>query len=190
MGTFAKVILVLLALLMTAGVVVTAGATLLAVRLLGPEARGSATQPARVAQVAASMADFDLPEGYRPHYAVTVAGFRLAVYHNGDDRSHLMVAQAPGWLARNRSMAERYLVKAARGESSDASTRTVDELSVTVRGEATTVVISEGLNHADDPFRQATAVFQGREGVCLAYIEEPLSRWDEARALAFLASIR
>jgi hypothetical protein len=66
----------------------------------------------------------------------------------------------------------------------------VEKRQVSIRGQQTSLVISEGVNSSDQPYRQATATFQGKNGPALLVITEPTERWDMARVEQFIVSMK
>jgi hypothetical protein len=66
----------------------------------------------------------------------------------------------------------------------------VDQVPATIRGQETTLVVSEGMNHDSQPFRQITAIFPGDGGQAMVVFERPADQWDQAEVDTFIASIR
>ena len=54
-----------------------------------------------------------------------------------------------------------------------------------MRGQATTLVLSEGTNTSGQPYRTLTGVFQGKGGPALLSVEAPLSKWNHTDVVAF-----
>lgn len=142
-------------------------------------------------KVAASIADFQLPEDYKAEYSLSLAGFTIVAYNPGDDHSHLFFVQAPADYKEDQARLEEALRQAQTGKK-DRDTRmtVVEKRQVSIRGQETTLVISEGVNSSDQQYREATATFQGKNGPALVVISEPVSRWDDARINQFIASIQ
>ena len=152
----------------------------------GPNLNRSAEQ---VAAASAKIADFDLPDGYRADFSASLLGYSMAAFNNGDGHSHLYLIQS-----ENVSDGEKLagmLDQMAPG-SSDAKTRTrvIETLPVTIRGEETPLILSEGINSEGDAYRQATAAFQGKGGPAMLVFSEPVNHWSQVRIDALLRSIR
>ncbi len=144
-----------------------------------------------VAKAAANIADFTLPEEYQPEYTLTLAGFTIVSYNPAGGYSHLFLVQAPADYKEDQAKLEETLHQAQSGKKDDTTRMTVvEKRSVAIRGQQTILVISEGVNSSDQPYRQATATFQGKNGPALLVISEPAARWDTARIDRFIASIK
>lgn len=149
------------------------------------------TQADQVASAAARIADFQLPEGYQAEYTADLAGYTLAAYHPGDGHSHLFLVQAGEGTQIDQSKLEDLVNQQPAGRKNHQTRMTViEQRPVSLRGQQTTLVISEGTNSDGDTYRQATAAFQGKGGPALVAISEPTTRWDSARIDQFLASIQ
>jgi hypothetical protein len=67
----------------------------------------------------------------------------------------------------------------------------LEQKPVTIRGEQTTLSISEGTNDQGVSYRMANAKFQGNgQGPALFMIVEPAEQWDSQVVEDFIASIR
>ncbi len=153
------------------------------------------SQPVAVAEAASGIAEFSLPPGYRPEASINVAGYQFVSYSPGDGHSHIMLIQAPPSLKVDRAALENALAQATQGGDyrnlydRHARVRAVGQAQVTIRDQPVTLVISEGTNSDGQPYRAVTGVFQGRGGLALVSVEEPVSRWDQAEVDAFISSI-
>ncbi len=65
----------------------------------------------------------------------------------------------------------------------------VENRPVVIRGQSATLVILEGLNSENQPYRSATALFEGRSGPALVSISSMVSVWNPEMVDAFLASL-
>lgn len=59
----------------------------------------------------------------------------------------------------------------------------------TIRGQGITLQVGEGINSEQQPYRELTGVFQGKNGQVLLSLSAPTSHWDPAVVDAFQASI-
>ncbi len=149
------------------------------------------TNAQQVSEISDTMAEYDLPAGFGNGYAAHIAGFTVVGYTGNDGHSHVYFVQIPAGVKIDQGEIERQLDQAAgRPQNRRQSTRIVDQVPTTIRGQETTLVLSEGINSDDQPFREATAMFQGRGGQTLVVYETPTSSWNQADVDAFLASIR
>ena len=142
-----------------------------------------------VAKLASKIADFDLPEGYGSEFSAEMAGYTLAAYKGTSDPSHLYLIQSE--KEGDGEELERMLTQLAPG-SSDPDTRmtVIENRPVTVRGQEVTLVISDGVNHEGDSYRQGMVAFQGKGGPALVVLSESLDLWSDETVNAFLASIQ
>ncbi len=150
------------------------------------------TSPAAISVSSGSIADFELPTGYKPEAAVNFGGFHFVSYTPGDGHSHIMFVQASPSVHVDTATLEQYAQQAEenRGYNARARNRVVEHKQVTIRGQAVTLVIGEGVNSAGQAYRTMSGTFQGRGGPAFVGVEQPVSRWNQAEVDAFLASIR
>ena len=140
-----------------------------------------------VADVAAQIADFDLPPGYTADFSAVVADYSVAAYTPGDGHSHLYLIQSTR-EADGEALADG-LSKLAPGSGGERMT-VVENLPVTVRGQHVTAVISEGLNSENIRYRQIMVAFAGKGGPALLALSAPENSWNETLVTDFLASLR
>ena len=138
--------------------------------------RGDNAQ-ANVTAVSDTIADYTLPAGFGDGSAVSVAGFSMVSYTGADGHSHIYLIQAPPGLALDQASLERQMHRAI-GTDEWAQTTVVDRQPCHIRGQETTLVVSEGLNHDDQRYRSASGLFEGKEGLALVNISAPASSWD------------
>ena len=144
---------------------------------------------AEVSKATAGIADFDLPAGYGPEFTAQLGGYDLVAYNPGDGHSHLYLIQSEN--EADREKLSQTLADLIPG-SSDSNTRltVIENRPVTVRGQAATLVISDGLNSEGASYRQITLAFQGKGGPALLVFSEPTERWDPSAVDALLASLQ
>jgi hypothetical protein len=141
---------------------------------------------------AAEIAQFELPHDYSPDYAFAIGGFRVVSFDPGDNHSHLMLVQSPTWLHLDQAQFEQQL-RREHGDrlkwSERDEAKVVDHRTLRVQGQPVEFTIGEGVNSEGESYRTMAGVWDGPEGQVLIYIEEPLSRWNQAEIDAFVASI-
>jgi hypothetical protein len=144
------------------------------------------TDVEKVASVAAAIADVDLPIGYAPEFSASLRGYTVAAFNTGDGTSHLYLVQS-----ENEADGEKLtqLLNELAPGTSDRQMTVTETRTAFVRGQATTLVIIEGVNSEGVPYRQATLAFQGKGGPALLVISEPVTRWNQETVDAFIASI-
>jgi hypothetical protein len=144
-----------------------------------------------VRSVAGAIADYEIPAGFDGGSAARIADISFVSYTSADGHSHIMFVQVTADIHVDQSEIERQVSqvtgKPARG---GRETKVVDQVPVVICGQEVTALISEGVNSDGQPFRVATAAFDGRGGQALVSFETPVAAWDQAVVDAFFASIR
>jgi hypothetical protein len=143
----------------------------------------------QISKASSDIVDFNLPADYSPEFTAQLAGYTAVAYNPGDGHSHLYLIQS-----ENETDGEKLaqtLTDLVPG-SSNPNTRltVVENRAVTVRGQAATLVVSDGVNSEGGTYRQITVAFQGKGGPALLVLSEPTERWDQATVDALLASIQ
>lgn len=143
----------------------------------------------QVLDAASEIADFVLPDGYRADFSVSLMGYTLASFRPDDEHSHLYLIQSE--KESDGEKLEEMLEQLAPGANDPQSRMTVIETrSVTMRGQETALVISEGVDSDGGIYRQATIAFQGKGGPALLLFSEPIAKWNIETAEALIASVR
>lgn len=148
---------------------------------------------ADVSREAGTIAEFALPEGYTPSYSFRAGGFTLVGYDPGDKHSHLMLVQAPEWVKFNAADFENYLRRNfgdMLGWGEKGNNAIVDRRTLRVDGRAVEFAIGEGVSSDGSNYRSMAGVWDSPRGAILIYVEEPVTRWNQAVIDAFIASIR
>ena len=135
------------------------------------------------------IADFDLPAGYSADFSSSMLGYTVATYKGPNEPSHLYLIQSE--KESDGDELAKMLAELAPGSSDPDSRMTViEKRPVTLRGQDTTLIVSEGINSEDVPYRQITAAFEGKGGPALLMLSETVGAWDQAAVDEFLSSIR
>lgn len=143
----------------------------------------------QTADIAADIADFDLPAGYTADFSAAMSGYSVVAYSPGDGQSHLYLIQSS--QDADGDVLEKSLTNLVPGASDGKARMTVIEnRQVTVRGQAVTAVISDGINSENNRYRQMMVVFEGKGGPALLALSTPVNAWDETVVDTLLASIR
>jgi hypothetical protein len=150
--------------------------------------------PQKVAQIASAIAAFDVPEGFTKQYGIKIGDWNLVQYMTGDENTILFVTQFPAGTSINVDEMMRQIQQNSRRESSPwygMTTTVVEQKPVTIRGQETTMSISEGKNNQGVQYRMANAKFQGNgEGPAMFLIVGPTDQWDDQILENFIASIK
>jgi hypothetical protein len=155
--------------------------------------RTATTQPASIDDISSEIAEFRLPAGFVPDYAVNMAGIRLVAFRPQTGSGHIMLAQVPEGISVDAAKLEEEIRSTARSRGYtwfDEDMRVVGQEQVTIRGEETTLFTAEGVGHSSRDFRQVTASFHGKAGPAWVMVIRPISEWDQVEVATFLASIR
>lgn len=143
----------------------------------------------KIDSAAAEIASFDLPAGYRSEFSITLNEYTLVSYTPDDGYSHLYLVQSINAADTDRLL--RAMQDIIPGQyDPDARMTVLETRPVTVRGEETTLVISEGINGDGKTYRQALVAFDGSGGPALLVFSAPVTSWDLAIAETMVASIR
>ena len=150
--------------------------------------------PQEVAQIASEIADFSLPDSYTTQYGIKIATFSMVQYTTRSEQNYIFLTQFPAGTSINPDEMIRQIRDNSRNPNSvwyHTDTHLVEQKPVTIRGEETTLSISEGTDDQGELYRMANAKFQGNgEGPALFMIVGPADQWDEAMVADFITSIR
>ena len=147
------------------------------------------SEPASVSEVGRTIADYDVPDHYTDAYAAEVADFTMVTYHDVDTDGHIYLFQMPETIQLDPALLETRLRMASDTEVL-AKVAVVHHMPCRIRGQETTLVISEGLNHDNRPYRSASAIFPGKGGQALINISGPIEDWDQALVDSFVESFQ
>lgn len=145
-------------------------------------------EPTTVAEVGRSIAGYDVPAHYQGEYAMQVADFSLVAYRNTNQAGHIYLIQFPEAIEVDPGALAQQLHEMA-DTNSWTELVVVYHIPCSIRGQETTLVISEGFNHDRQRYRSASAVFAGNEGQALVNISGPADSWDQAMVDTFVQSL-
>jgi hypothetical protein len=113
-----------------------------------------------IAETAARIANFKPPEGFKPEFAISLDAYTLVSYSPGDGHSHLYLIQSID--AEDKNQLDRAIKNILPGDNERETRMTViEKRTVTVRGQETTLVLSEGIKGDGNLFFQAMVNFDG-----------------------------
>lgn len=136
--------------------------------------------------VAKSIAEFDLPAGYRPDYTFRLPTLHVAGYKSSDGRGHLLITQTSGRDADFKEHTRRY-----QGRRLGILNLTpVHSETRLVRGQEAQLVLSEGKSSRGEPYHTATLRFAGKLGPTILSLAAPSGQWDIETLNRIIASIR
>ncbi len=147
----------------------------------------SGTDPAKVAKIAASIADFSLPAGFEGSFGMQLLGFSLVGYNGSDGHSHIYFVQVPDSIHVDPASIERQVNPR---NDRPARLKVVERGEVSIRGQLVPYEISEGTSGDGQAYRELSAFFQGKGGQAMVNISSPSTSWDKALVDSFLGSIQ
>jgi hypothetical protein len=147
--------------------------------------------PQEVDQIAAEIADFDVPEGFGSPYGMHFLDFTSVGYLSQSGNTHIYLTQFPPDTHMDVDEMMRMLKEGGSPEGPwvGAKMTEVEQKPVTVRGQGSTLSIGEGQTSEDETFRVATVAFQGKDGPALLMVAGPLAEWDIEMVEAMIASV-
>jgi hypothetical protein len=150
--------------------------------------------PQEVAQIASEIADFDVPEGFTTEYGMKIATFSLVQYTTSSQHTFIFLTQFPAGTSINPDEMMREIKQSSHNPNSawyNVDMQLVEQNPVTIRGQETTLSISEGTSDSGEMYRMANAKFQGNgAGPALLMIVGPADQWDMSMVEDFIASIQ
>lgn len=149
--------------------------------------------PQVAVRVGGEIADYEVPEGFGYPYSVHFGDVSLISYTSLSEKSQLLLAQFPEGMSVNVDEMLRIIREGADDPYSiwyNTKTTLIEQKTVTIRGQETTLNISEGISSDGTTYRTATAQFEGRSGPSLVMMASPLSEWDANMVEAFVESIQ
>lgn len=150
-------------------------------------------RPQEAVRVGYEIADFEVPAGFDSPYSVHFGDVTMVGYDAQNERSHLLLAQFPKGTSINTQEMLKIIQK-GRGDPDsiwyNTNVSLIEEKPVTIRGQETTLSISEGTSSDGISYRSATATFEGRNGPALVLIASPVEEWDITMVETFMASIQ
>lgn len=150
--------------------------------------------PQKVTQMASEIADFDVPEGFEPKYGMKISTFSLVQYSTRNQDTHLFLTQFPAGTSIQPDQMMRDIRDGAKDPNNswyNVDMTLVEQKPIVIRGQETTLSISEGKNDQGVLYRMANATFQGKgEGPSLLMVVAPADQWNAQMLEDFIASIR
>jgi predicted GH43/DUF377 family glycosyl hydrolase len=149
--------------------------------------------PAKVEQIASEIANFDIPDGFNKHYGMKLANLTMVQYTSDNEKVVIIVTQFPAGVSINPDEMMRDIKNGSRDPNSpwyNVDTELIEQRPVTIRGQETTLSISEGTDKDGTLYRVGNAKFQGNGmGSAIVLIAGPKDQWDVELMEDFIASI-
>jgi hypothetical protein len=150
--------------------------------------------PQEVATIASEIADFSLPEGFDTQYGMKISTFSLVQYTAPSQNTYIFLSQFPAGTSIDPDEMMRQIKEGVRHPNSpwyNIDSQLVEQKPVTIRGEETTLSVSEGTSDNGELYRMVNAKFQGKgRGPSLLMIIGPADQWDTGMVDNFIASIQ
>lgn len=149
--------------------------------------------PARAAESARSMIDFDLPPGYRAEGFMDMFVAKMAIIGGRQNQPVIMIMEWPAGMEIDDEEARlqaQQSIQQSYGQGG-FSMRPVAEQTTPIRGVQATVWTFDGVDENGVEMRQMfTSLFPGKNGSVMVFIVGAKSNWDQAIANTFINSIR
>lgn len=149
--------------------------------------------PQVAVRVGAEIADYEVPAGFGSPYSVQVGDMTLIRYTTQNEMSYILLAQFPEGTSINVDEMLR-LMEEGSGDPNNVwystETNILEQKPVTIRGQASTLNVSEGTSLEGLTYRTATATFEGRGGPSLVMVASPVDEWDREVIDEFISSMQ
>lgn len=155
--------------------------------------RSVSESPQVAVRVGAEIADYQVPDGFASPFSVHFGDVTLVGYNSQSERSHILLAQFPEGTSANVDEMLK-LIKDGSGDPNSIwysiEMTLTEQIPITIRGQETTLNISEGTSSDGVTYRMATANFQGRGGPAILLVGCPVDEWDMEMVEEFISSIQ
>lgn len=144
-------------------------------------------------RVGEEIASFEVPEGFGNPYSIHVMDYSLLGYSSESGRFHLFLAQFPNGTSIDLTKMLKLVAESSNDSNTiwfNTETMVVSKETVTIRGELTTLIISEGTSVDGIPFRTAAAEFQAHNGPALVMAAAPIDEWDMQVVEEFVSTLQ
>lgn len=144
-------------------------------------------------RVGGEIADYEIPEGFGSPVSIHIGDMTVIRYTTPDEMSYILLAQFPEGTSID---VEKMLELMEEGSSDPTNVwystemTIIEQKPVTIRGQATTLNISEGTSLAGLDYRTATVKFDGRGGPAMVMVASPVEEWNLGMVDDFILSIQ
>jgi hypothetical protein len=149
--------------------------------------------PEVAVRVGSEIADFEIPDGFGSPYSVHFGDVTMVGYQSENEKSHILLAQFPEGTSINVDEMLKEISEYSDDPNSiwyGTEATLIEQKIVAIRGQETTLNISEGTSSEGITYRSATATFQGRGGPALVLVAGSLDEWNVDMVDAFIESIQ
>jgi len=147
--------------------------------------------PGDVQAVSDTIAQYDMPPGYKPVMSMSLPSMYDIVALSDDSGTMIMLMQFTGDLGMTEEQMQQQVRQSFEQQSGQGGVqmKVVETREDTIRGQKVTITISEGTSQGAT-LRQWMTVFAGNGGPTVLMIQGSTSNWDEALITDFIHSIR
>lgn len=151
--------------------------------------------PERAAEVGRSIVDYDLPSGIVEEGAMSFVGMKMVFLTTGEqDGGVIMLMQFPAALQMSDADMQAQMQEALSqqtGSDQNMQFQVVKTEEVVINDKQTVLTTMEGTDENGNAIRQATAVFESKNGeVAMLMAMSPVASWDSANIDEFIESLR
>ncbi len=146
---------------------------------------------AQARQIGAQIADYTLPPGYTEEVGFDMFVEKLVMIGPTNNQGPVIMMISVSAATVNRQQMEQTLRQSFASQLSRSGTfKSVGTHDVTIKGQQTTLAVSENDSTSGLTERQATGVFQGKSGLVMMMIMGSVDEWDWPTIEAFCSSIK
>jgi hypothetical protein len=156
--------------------------------------QGMKADPEAAAEVAHTIADYELPEGYHEDFSMNILTTSMVFMSASESGSFSL--EPTIMLAQFKTLGNEEQIKEQMRQSFEQQMgrrnvvmQLVETKRTTIRGEETDVAYYEGTDDHGTALRQVITTFPGKGGIAMLMITGPSEYWDEETINAFIESI-
>ncbi len=187
------VLLIVSSLLLMCACVCIAG-ILLMPRIMSNAVAGLATPANREAQakrVGAQIADYTVPAGYAEEMGMDLFFEKIVALAPTDEHGPMIMLLQVNSPTVSREQLEEQMRQAFANQFTGAGVyEPAGEHTVTIKGQPTTLTVSESSDTSTYAMRQAQGVFQGKGGIVMVMVTGKVEEWNWKPVDDFFASIK
>ncbi len=148
--------------------------------------------PSDVQAVSDTIAQYDMPPGYKPVMSMSLPSmYDIVALSNDSGTTMIMLMQFTGNLGMTEEQMQQQVRQSFEQQSGQggAQMNVVETREETIRGQKVTITVSEGTSEGVT-LRQWMTVFAGNGGPTVLMIQGSTSDWDDTLIANFIHSIR
>lgn len=147
-------------------------------------------EPTSLAEMRERIVEFDVPPGYKVSAAPMIVYDMLMIEPDEASGPMIVLMQYATLDEDDEEAVKAGMRQAAESQNSQGiSFKEVDSFDTNIRGELSTVIVSEG-NYKNFVMRRWMTIFHGNQGPVILMIQGSAYDWNEDLAMDFIRSIR